>query len=273
MDTTLYHPGVSDGSVKVLTRVIAGLIPRRKRKYPLELVVRAILHRVDNGCKWRALDRAALPWHVAYDYYRRWASSNVMDRANRLIVRVTRTLVAFAASGRARAEPTAACVDSQSVKSRVWGRRDDRGFDGHKSVNGVKYHLATDTRGYVLACVCGPASAHDSTYVYDVAHAIRWSGWRRVGVAFCDAAYRGATPAAAARRFGIELEVTTLQDAKRLKASGFAPAPKRWVVERTFSNLAWSRAVAQSYERKRDHVEANVLWASMRLCLRQLEKV
>ena len=128
MDTTLYHPGVSDDAVKVLTRVIAGLIPRRRRKYPLELIVAAVLHRVDNGCKWRALDRAALPWHVAYDYYRRWAAADVIDRANRLIVRVTRTLVAFAASGiaaaRRRSEPTAACVDSQSVKSRVWGRRD-----------------------------------------------------------------------------------------------------------------------------------------------------
>ena len=203
--------------------------------------------------------------------------SDVIDRANRLIVRIARTLVAFAASGvaaaRRRRDPTVACVDSQSVKSRVWGRRDDRGFDGHKGINGVKYHLATDTRGYVLACVAGPANAHDSTYVHDVAHALRWGGWSRVGLAFADAAYRGTAASRAAGRFGIDLRVTTLPEAKRLKANGFAPAPRRWVVERTFSNLAWARAVAQSYDRKRDHVEANVLWASIRLCLRQPEKV
>lgn len=140
-------------------------------------------------------------------------------------------------------------------------------------MNGVKYHLATDTHGYVLACVAGPASAHDSTYVHDVAHALRWAGWHRVAVAFGDSAYRGSAPAADAARFGIDLEVTTLEDAKKLKTKGFAPAPKRWVVERTFSNLAWCRSVAQSYDRKRDHVEANVLWASMRLCLRQLAKL
>ena len=91
MDTTLYHPGVSDDSVKLLARVISLLIPKRRRKYPLALIVSALLHRVDNGSKWRALDRgAALPWHVAYDYYRRRARDYVLETANALIVSALR---------------------------------------------------------------------------------------------------------------------------------------------------------------------------------------
>ena len=68
MDLTLYHPRVSDDGLKVLTRIIRWLIPKRERRYPLERIVAAILHRADNGCKWRSLDRGVyLPWHVAYD--------------------------------------------------------------------------------------------------------------------------------------------------------------------------------------------------------------
>ena len=66
MDTTLYHPRVSDDGLKVLTNAIRLLIPKPRRKYDLELVVRAILHRIDNGAKWRSIGSAALPWHVAY---------------------------------------------------------------------------------------------------------------------------------------------------------------------------------------------------------------
>ena len=97
MDLTLYHPRVSDDSLKVLTRVISVLIPKRRRRYPLERIVAAILHRVDNGSKWRSLDRGSyLPWHVAYDYYRRWARENVIETANALLVSMLRFLEAYA---------------------------------------------------------------------------------------------------------------------------------------------------------------------------------
>ncbi len=152
MDTTLYHPNVSDGSVKLLTRVIRLLIPRRVRKYPLELVVAAILHRVDDGCKWRSLDSPQLPWHVAYDYFRRWARERVMETANAPIVSVLRfieapalTYVGAPGPDRNPGHPTAVAIDSRSVPAAAWGRREVHGYDGYKRVSGVKLHACTDS--------------------------------------------------------------------------------------------------------------------------------
>ena len=78
MDWRLHYPGAPDSGVNLFTRILSRYIPKRARKYDLELVVAAIFYRVDNGCKWRALDRpGVLPWKNAYDYFRNWARSGV----------------------------------------------------------------------------------------------------------------------------------------------------------------------------------------------------
>jgi putative transposase len=46
-------------------------------------------------------------------------------------------------------EPSAAIVDSQSVKSTGVGR-EERGYDGAKKVKGRKRHLLVDTQGLLL---------------------------------------------------------------------------------------------------------------------------
>ena len=279
MDCRLYHPGVSDDSVNLLTRVISCLIPRRRRKYDLALVVRAVLHRIDNGCKWRALDRAgALPWHVAYDYYRRWARDRVLETANALVVSALRFLEAFAltyvgAPGSAPrpGHPTLAVVDSKSVRAPAWGRRERAGVDGYKRVSGVELHCATDTRGHLLACVCSGANAHDGPWLSPVLRRVRAAGFHTVCAAVADGAY--AHFAATAAALGVSLTVTTVPECKRRKAKGFVPIPKRWVIERTFGQLRYSRAFDTIHDRLARHVESTVMWAHVRLALRQLEKL
>lgn len=46
-------------------------------------------------------------------------------------------------------EPSAAIIDSQSVKTAYLGGP-ERGFDGGKKVNGRPRHLVVDTQGLVL---------------------------------------------------------------------------------------------------------------------------
>ena len=48
-------------------------------------------------------------------------------------------------------EPTAAIIDSQSVKAAETVGRDSRGYDAGKKINGRKRHIAKDTIGLLLA--------------------------------------------------------------------------------------------------------------------------
>ena len=51
-----------------------------------------------------------------------------------------------AAAGRTAA-PTAAVIDSQSVRASDWVARASKGYDAAKKVHGRKRHLAVDTCG------------------------------------------------------------------------------------------------------------------------------
>ncbi len=87
---------------------------------------------------------------------------------------------------------------------------------------------------------------------------------------FADGGYRGAATAAAVRGLGRwELEVVKRADGVR----GFAPLPKRWIVERTFSWLNRCRRLARDVENlARTALLAFLRLAMIRLMLRRLAR-
>ena len=167
--------------------------------------------------------------------------------------------------------PTLASVDSKSVRAPGWGARERYGVDGHERVSGVKLHCATDARGHLLACACSGANAHAGPWLAPVLRRVRAAGFGTVRVAVADGAYAHFGPEAAA--LGIRLEVTTVPECRKLKANGFTPVPRRWVIERTFGQLRHARAFDTIHDRLARHVESTVMWAHVKLGLRQLEKL
>jgi len=71
-----------------------------------------------------------------------------------------------AAAGRA-VTPTAAVIDSQSVRASDWVARATKGYDAAKQVHGRKRHVAVDTggliKGLTIAAVAPrqPSASHE----------------------------------------------------------------------------------------------------------------
>ena len=96
--------------------LIAPMIPEAKpggrpRKAPACELVNAILYFLRAGCAWRLLPHDLPPWQTVYYYLRRWQREGVWDRVHQTLVMADRER-----SGR-EASPTAATLDSQSVKT------------------------------------------------------------------------------------------------------------------------------------------------------------
>ncbi len=168
------------------------LVGPRKLKHPLRAIAEAIFFQLRTGCQWAELPRGRFPpAGTVYYHFRKWADAYVIDALNAILVKHLRAAPPAGDAPAADCEPTACVLDSQSVKSRVWGRRAERGSDGHKEVNGVKYHTATDTRGNVLACVVSAANVHDSQAMPELFDAVRQAGFGEVRMAYAQRRLRG----------------------------------------------------------------------------------
>lgn len=96
--------------------VIAPLIPPAKRGGNKRTVnereiINGLMYILSTGCQWAALPKDLPPKSTVNDYFRRWDHDGTLDRIHHTLYVKCREL-----AGR-EASPTAAIIDSQSVKS------------------------------------------------------------------------------------------------------------------------------------------------------------
>jgi transposase len=104
----------------------------RPEQHYRRVIVDAIFYLVDNGIKWRAPPADFPPWSTVYNFFAVWAADGVTTD----LLDVLRQRVRLG-EGRT-ATPTAAIIDSQSVKAAetVWRSSRGRLYDLHgKSLN------------------------------------------------------------------------------------------------------------------------------------------
>lgn len=262
--TRTYPSSLSDAEWAVLAPLLQRpATPQggRPPKHPLRLIVDAIRYLVRTGCAWRLLPREFPPPGTVYWWFAKWAGDGTLQRLHDVLREQVRVQ-----AGR-RPTPSAAIIDSQSVRAADTVPRSSRGWDAGKKVNGRKRHLAVDTLGLLLIVMVTAARVQDR----DAARPLLWrlrGTYRGIRLVWADAGYAGMLVAWAAAMLHLLVEIVR----KRPGQSTFQVLPRRWVVERTLAWIAKHRRTVRDYERLPAHHAAMVTWAMIAVMTRRLAR-
>jgi putative transposase len=203
-------------------------------------------------------------WKSIYHYFRTWRDDGTWQRIHDRVRADLRRKM-----GRDK-QASAACMDSQSVKTtQVPGVR---GYDTNKRVMGRKRHVVTDTLGLLMAVAVTKASVSDPRGARLVLGRLCGLGTgKRLRRIWVDGIYRGSLMEWVKQHFRFVLEpVLRSDDVKDVK--GFVVLPRRWVIERTFAWLSYSRRLSRDYEVLPKSSEAMIYISMTRLMLRRLAR-
>jgi transposase len=245
----------------IAPHIPAGHPGRRGGRRPVHSrrdIVDAIRYLAHNGCVWRALPADFPPWQTVYDYHARWSADGTVNHLHNSLRDQART-----AAGRDR-DPSAAIIDSQSVRAAETVAKASRGYDAGKKVNGRKRHIAVDTIGLLLVVAVSAASVQDRQAGPALIWAVR-SFCHRVTMTWADSGYSGTLVGYAAT-LGVSMQIV----AKLAGQIGFQVLPRRWVVERTLSWISRCRRTVRDYERRPEHHAAIVQWSMIIIMTRRL---
>jgi transposase len=233
----------------------------RPGAHPRREIVNAIRYLVRSGCSWRQLPADFPPWQTVYHHFNRWKADGTTGRLHDGLRAQVRS-----AAGR-DPQPTAAVIDSQSVRGADTVPRASRGWDNAKKVNGRKRHIAVDTLGLIITIVVTAASVQDR----DAARPLIWNlhrAGRRVRLVWADGGYAGQLVTWAKTSLKLTLEIVRRPD----DLHTFQVLPRRWVVERTFAWISKFRRTVRDYERLPEHHEAMIQWAMIAIMARRLAR-
>ncbi len=244
--------------------LIQALLPAAKsggrpREVDLREVVNTLMYQTRTGCQWDYLPHDLAAKSTVWDYFVAWQKDGTWQK----IVDTLRGQIRKEA-GR-QATPSAACIDTQTVKSTEMGG--PVGYDGGKKIKGRKRHILVDTMGLLLAVVVTAANFDDGTYAALVLAKLKAADYPRLRKIFADNKYHNKT----LQRWMIANQVPyTIEIGMKPEGEPtFKPVKIRWVVEQAHACGGRCRRLSKDYERLTSSSETWIQLSALQRMLRR----
>jgi len=219
------------------TRLARSPVPRRPT-YELREIWNALLYLNRTGVQWQYLPHDFPHYQPVNSYCNAWRDEGIFEQLNADMTRLARIK-----AGR-DPEPTAAIIDTQSVKTSGNVPAAGQGTDAGKKIVGRKRGIVTDTLGLLLAVIVVAASVTENAAGTQLLSQAK-GAHPQVTRAWADAGFKNQVIEHGAD-LGINVEVVP----RKAGVKGFHVVKRRWaVVERTFGWLMMHRRLARDYEK------------------------
>jgi putative transposase len=242
--------------------------------YTRREIVNGILYVLRSGCPWRLVPHDLPAWGTLYWYFRRWRNDGIWDEILHALRRQLRQK-----QGR-DAEPSAAVIDSQSIKTSAV-RGPEKGYDAGKKIWGRKRHVLVDTQGNLLAVKVNAASGSDLQGARRMLKPLKQL-FPRLKLLWGDSHYGGSLLEWIKEHLGWNVQVVrglikpreslptqemTDDNEQQRSVGGFHILPRRWVVERSFAWITRWRRLTRDHEGLPQSSEAFIMLSASRRML------